>query len=136
MSPIQEVLMPSVMRVQHVSVPMPPGSQEQARQFYGAVLGMREKDPPSSLAAQQLVWFDVGDGGHEVHIFTDEAMTSNSSAQHLCLQVDSLADFRAQLADHEIEIEETTPITNRPRLFVHDPFGNLIEITQVLGEYD
>lgn len=128
--------MPSVMRVQHVSVPMPPGSQEQARRFYGTVLGMREKSPPSSLAAQQLVWFDAGDGGHEVHCFADDQMTSNSAAQHLCLQVDSLPDFRSRLAEHGIDIEETTPITNRPRLFVRDPFGNLIEITQVLGEYD
>lgn len=128
--------MPAVMRVQHVSVPMPPGSQEQARQFYAGVLGMQEKSPPSSLAHQQLVWFNAGDGGHEVHLFADEQMESKSAAQHLCLQVDSLSDYRSRLADHGIAIEETTPINNRPRLFVHDPFGNLIEITEVTGEYD
>jgi catechol 2,3-dioxygenase-like lactoylglutathione lyase family enzyme len=128
--------MPSVMRVQHVSVPMPPGGQEQARRFYGQVFGMREKSPPSSLAAQQLVWFDAGDGGHEVHVFTDEQMGSKSAEQHLCLQVDSLPDFQSRLVEHGVAIEETTPITNRPRLFVRDPFGNLIEITQVLGDYD
>jgi catechol 2,3-dioxygenase-like lactoylglutathione lyase family enzyme len=128
--------MPSVMRVQHVSVPMPPGGQERARQFYGGVLGMREKTPPSSLAQQQLVWFDAGDGGHEVHLFTDEYMESRSAAQHLCLQVDSLSDYRGRLAEQGVAIEEATAIHNRPRLFVHDPFGNLIEMTEVLGEYD
>jgi catechol 2,3-dioxygenase-like lactoylglutathione lyase family enzyme len=128
--------MASVMRVQHVSVPMPPGGQEQAREFYGGILGMREKSPPSSLAQQQLVWFDAGDGGHEVHVFADDEMESKSTAQHLCLQVDSLAEYRNRLTEQGVSIEETTPITNRPRLFVHDPFGNLIEITQVLGDYD
>ena len=128
--------MPSVMRVQHVSVPMPPGSQEQARRFYGGVLGMQEKSPPLSLAQQQLVWFNAGDGGHEVHLFTDGQMESKSVEQHLCLQVDSLAEFRTRLAENGISIKETTAITNRPRLFVRDPFGNLIEITEVLGEYD
>ncbi|CAN5768804.1 hypothetical protein BH20CHL4_BH20CHL4_07520 [soil metagenome] len=128
--------MPSVMRLQHVSVPMPPGSQEQARQFYGEVLGMQEKSPPSSLAQQQLVWFNAGDGGQEVHVFTDDQLESKSVEQHLCLQVDSLSEYRSRLAENGIAIRESTPIAGRPRLFVRDPFENLIEITEVLGEYD
>lgn len=128
--------MPSVMRVQHVSVPMPPDNQERARQFYGGVLGMQEKQPPSSLAQQQLVWFSAGGDGHEVHLFADEQMELKSVAQHLCLQVDSLSDYRVHLVENGVEIEESTPVNNRPRFFVHDPFGNLIEITEVLGEYD
>lgn len=128
--------MASVMRVQHVSVPMPPGSQEQARQFYGGVLGMQEKSPPSSLAQQQLVWFNAGDGGQEVHLFGDDQLLTKSAEQHLCLQVDSLAEFRTWLNENGVAIREATAINNRPRLFIRDPFGNLIEFTEVLGEYD
>ncbi len=128
--------MPSVTRLQHVSVPMPPGGHEQARQFYGSVLGMAEKSPPSSLAQQQLVWFAAGSGGHEVHVFADENVELNSGEQHLCLEVDSLAEFRSRLSGAGVEVQETTPINNRPRCFIRDPFQNLIEITEVLGEYD
>lgn len=128
--------MATIVQLQHVSVPMPPGGQEAARQFYGGILGLQEKAPPSSLAQQQLVWFSAGAGGQEVHVFTDEGMEHNSSAQHLCLQFSSLSDLRARLSEARIAIEETTPIHNRPRCFIHDPFGNLIEVTEVLGEYD
>lgn len=127
--------MAAVLRVQHVSVPMPPAGNDDARQFYGETLGMREITPPSSLDARRLVWFEAGDDGHEVHCFTDERLGPNSPEQHLCLQVDDLDAYRQRLADHGVPIEETMPIHNRPRCFVHDPFGNLIELTQIIGHY-
>jgi catechol 2,3-dioxygenase-like lactoylglutathione lyase family enzyme len=127
--------MPSVHRLQHTSVPMPPGGQPAARAFYGDALGMTEIVPPSTLDRAALVWFAAGDGGHEVHVFTEERLGSNSTAQHLCLQVDDLAAFRSRLTGHAVEIEETTPIHNRPRFFVRDPFGNLVELTEITGDY-
>jgi catechol 2,3-dioxygenase-like lactoylglutathione lyase family enzyme len=128
--------MPAVMRLQHTSVPMPLNGQGAARRFYGETLGMEEIPPPSSLETDRLVWFRAGPDGHEVHVFTDEAMRNNSPAQHLCLQVDDLPAMRQRLSQHGVAIEETEAITNRPRLFVLDPFGNRIELTQITGEYD
>lgn len=126
---------PSVLRIQHVSVPMPPGGEVEARRFYGGALGLDELTPPTALADLALVWFDAGDG-HEVHCFTDERLGASAPAQHLCLEVDGIDAFRARLAERAVAIEETTPVRNRPRFFVRDPFGNLIEITEVRGEYD
>ncbi|MER3438817.1 MAG: glyoxalase [Chloroflexota bacterium] len=128
-------MMPSVLRLQHTSIPMPPGGQEAARRFFGVILGMEELPPPSTLERDRLVWFRAGPGGHEVHCFTDETMQRLSTAQHLCLQVDDLAAFRVRLEAHGVPIEDPVQIPNRPRLFVRDPFGNLIEITQITGEY-
>lgn len=128
--------MTNVLRLQHVSVPMPPGGEEQTRAFYGGVLGLTEKIPPSSLADLGLVWFEASDDGMEVHVFTDKSGIKGSNDQHLCLQVDSLDAFRAQISEAGVAIEETTPIHNRPRFFIRDPFGNQIEITEVLGEYN
>ena len=127
--------MPTVQRLQHTSVPMPPGGQPSARAFYGDALAMTEITPPSTLDRNALVWFAAGETGHEVHLFTEEGFGSNSTAQHLCLQVDDIDAYRARLADHGVEIQETTPIHNRPRFFVRDPFGNLIELTQITGDY-
>jgi catechol 2,3-dioxygenase-like lactoylglutathione lyase family enzyme len=115
---------------------MPPDGHDNARRFYGGVLGMAEVKPPSSLALDRLVWFRAGPDGHEVHVFVDEEMKATSAEQHLCLQVDDIAALRAELAAHGVAIEETTAITNRPRFFVHDPFGNKIELTQITGDYD
>jgi catechol 2,3-dioxygenase-like lactoylglutathione lyase family enzyme len=125
-----------VIRLHHTSVPMPASGHEAARMFYGTVLGMQEIVPPSTLAENSVVWFRAGDGGQEVHVFVDDDGRARSSAQHLCLEVDDIDRLRSHLESNGITIRETTPITNRPRFFVRDPFSNLIELTQITGEYD
>ena len=128
--------MAQVVRIQHTSVPMPPGAARQAREFYANVMAMPEISPPTSLDHQELIWFSAGDGGAEVHVFADESLSAKSAGQHLCLQVDNVAEYRARFSEAGIPIEETTAIPNRPRFFVRDPFGNLIEIAQIDGDYD
>ena len=126
--------MPSVQRVQHASVPMPPDGHDAARRFYGGVLGLEEVPPPASLG-RGVVWFRAGGGGHEVHCFSEERLGPNSPGQHFCLEVDDLAAFRQRLSGQGVGIEEATEIPNRPRCFIHDPFGNRIELTQITGDY-
>ena len=127
--------MAGVLRLQHTSIPMPADGREAAQRFFGEALGMTEVTPPSTLEVDKLVWFKAGEDGHEVHVFTDDDVAHCSSAQHLCLEVDDIQAIRQRLSAHGIEIEETQAIHNRPRFFVHDPFGNLIEITQITGQY-
>jgi catechol 2,3-dioxygenase-like lactoylglutathione lyase family enzyme len=127
--------MPSVKRLQHTSVPMPPDGADRARAFYGGVLGMREIPKPSGLAARNLVWFAANDNGDEVHVFQDEQMDHNSSEQHLCLEVDDLEAFAARLREHGFEVRIPETIHNRPRLFVRDPFANLVELVEIKGQY-
>lgn len=124
----------AVIRLQHASVPMPVGGNDDARAFYNGILGMDEVQPPSSLDADRIVWFKAGDAGHEVHVFTDDGHGPNA-AQHLCLQLDDITAARAHLETLGVPIEETTAIHNRPRFNVRDPFGNLIELTQITGDY-
>ena len=123
-----------VTRLQHTSIPIPPDGAERARDFYGDSLGMPEKTPPSSLS--NVVWFSAGPNGHEVHCFVDFDFVPNANQQHLCLQVNDIDALRAHLTERGVTMEETTPITNRPRFFVRDPFQNLVELTQITGDYD
>jgi catechol 2,3-dioxygenase-like lactoylglutathione lyase family enzyme len=127
--------MPTVQRLQHVSVPMPAGGSAAAREFYGDALGLEEVTVPSALDGRAFVWFRAGPDAHEIHVFTDERFGPNSPAQHLCLQVDDIDAYRQQITARGVPIEETIQIHNRPRFFVRDPFGNLVELTQILGEY-
>jgi catechol 2,3-dioxygenase-like lactoylglutathione lyase family enzyme len=127
--------MAGVLRLQHTSIPMPLDGREKARRFFGEALGMSEVTPPSTLDVDRLVWFKAGDDGHEVHLFVDEEVSRRSSAQHLCLEVDDVREYRERMSQQGVNVEETQPIHNRPRFFVHDPFGNLIEITQITGDY-
>jgi catechol 2,3-dioxygenase-like lactoylglutathione lyase family enzyme len=125
---------PSVKRLQHTSVPMPPGGEDRARAFYGGVLGMREIPKPSTLD-QNLVWFAANEDGDEVHVFQEENLGPNSAAQHLCLEVDDLEAFRGRLAEGGYSPRTPETINNRPRLFVRDPFDNLLELVEIRGQY-
>lgn len=129
--------MASVRRIQHVSVPMPPGGEARARQFYGEALGLEEVKPPVDLSSLRLVWFRIGGegDGDELHCFTETGPHPNTPAQHLCFEVEDLGVMQRRLAKHGITIEPTIEIHNRPRFFVHDPFGNSIELVQILGQY-
>lgn len=129
--------MVTVQRIQHVSVPMPPGSEERARRFYGEALGLPEVTPPADLASLRLVWFRIGGegDGDELHCFTETGPFPNTPAQHLCFEVNDLEATRQRLVDHGVAIEPTIEIHNRPRFFIQDPFGNSIEIVQILGQY-
>lgn len=124
-----------VLRVQHVSVPMPSGGIGAARRFYGEALGLTEVVPPEGLNPPNFCWFRVGPDGQEIHVFTEERLGAGSIAQHLCLQVDDLAALRQRLTLTGMDIEDPTPIHNRPRCFIRDPFGNKIELTEIIGEY-
>ena len=127
--------MPSVKRLQHTSVPMPPGGDDQARAFYGDALGMPEIPKPTGLQHLTVVWFAANDAGDEVHVFQEKNMGPNSAEQHLCLEVDDLEGFRNRLHERGFETRDPEAIGNRPRLFVRDPFGNLIELVQIIGQY-
>jgi catechol 2,3-dioxygenase-like lactoylglutathione lyase family enzyme len=125
--------MPRVQRLQHTSVPMPPGSEEDARRFYGLILNMEEKPVPESLKHLGLVWLKAGDD--EIHVFSEENFGNASVEQHFCLHVDDIDWYRQRLVRYDVPIEETISVPNRPRFFVRDPFGNKIEMTEVRGDY-
>ena len=121
-------------RLQHVSVPAPIGSHQTTRAFYGDVLGLPEKTVPSSLPADRLVWYSVGDD--EIHVFSHDADERHEAA-HICLEVDDIDALLASLESKGHPVERDHPVIhNRPRGFVRDPYGNLIELTEIRGQYD
>ena len=123
------------LRLQHVSLVIPQGGQDRVRAFYGDLLGLEEKQPPKSLAHLQLVWFIAGEGEIELH-FTPEGVPPDGTDQrHICLEVDNLEVYRQRLTEAGIAQDEAVPIPYRPRFFVRDPFGNLLELTTIQGDY-
>lgn len=122
------------MRLQHVSIARPPGSDAVARRFYGEVLGLEEVSPPSALNDLQVIWYRLG-GDTELHLLTEEPTGQDHSGRHFCLAVDDVEALREQLEAAGVAVVGSTRIPGRPRYFCRDPFGNLIEITTVEGDY-
>ena len=124
-----------VRRLQHVSTPYPRGRQDEVRSFYGGVLGLVEKPVPAALADQELVWFEGGPLELELHVLPAPVPADHAAPRHVCHEVDDLGAWRRQLEAAGVETSDDTPIPNRPRFFCRDPFGNLIELTTILGDY-
>ena len=122
------------MRLHHVSIPAQSDEFDAGRRFYGEILGLEEIPAPTSLGQDRVLWFQAGDC--ELHLFTEEPPNATLSGRHFCFVVDDLDNVRAALEEHNIATEETTPIHNRPRFFCQDPFGNQLELTQILGPYE
>ncbi|MBA3331043.1 MAG: VOC family protein [Actinobacteria bacterium] len=124
-----------IRRLQHVSTPYPAGREEEVRSFYGGVLGLREKAVPASLAGRGLVWFEAGEDERELH-FLPGPPPDPAAMRHFCLEVEDVAALRAGLAEAGHELTDDTAIPNRPRVFLRDPFGNLVELTTIEGGYE
>ena len=118
------------LRLQHVAISRPPGSDSAARAFYGSVLGLPEIPPPPNLAALELIRYTLG-AGTELHIMVEEPRGQDHSGRHFCLAVDDLEELRDRLEAAGVTAVSDLPIPRRPRFFIRDPFGNLIEITSI-----
>ncbi len=121
------------MQLQHVSIPRPPGSGAETRAFYGDLLGLEEKQIPSSIKPLDLVWFSL-EGDVELHVFAEEP-TDDPSGRHFCLSVENLEEVREKLINAGYEPWDPTSIPGRPRFFCRDPFDNIIEFTTIEADY-
>lgn len=126
-----------IKRLQHVSIGIEAGREDEARQFYGEALGLKEKRRPSGLKDRSLIWYDIGEDEHEIHLIRTDPSTFGGprAGDHLCIEVDDIDAMRAHVAAHGVPIKETSVIDNRPRFVVDDPFGNSIELVQVTGQF-
>ncbi len=120
-------------RLQHVSIPRPPGSAALARAFYGDLLGLEEKPPPASIQSLGVIWFKVGEDA-ELHLFREEPL-DDASNRHFCLVVDKVDGTRKMLANAGYAPWDVEVIPGRPRFFCRDPFGNIIEFTSIEADY-
>ncbi len=120
-------------RLQHVSIPRPPGSDAKARAFFGDLLGLQEIPAPASLQGMDVIWFKVGEDA-ELHLFREDPL-NDPSIRHFCLVVDDLPGMRRKLSDAGYAPYDVERIPGRPRFFCRDPFDNIIEFTTIAGDY-
>ena len=74
-------------RIDHVQVTIPSDAMEAAREFYGDVLGLAERDQPDSFGESDTAWFRAGDV--EVHLAVEPAR--ERSRRHPAFEVADVA---------------------------------------------
>ncbi len=118
--------------IDHVQVAAPraPQTDEQARAFYGGLLGLHEIEKPDILKPKGGVWFSTGAG--QLHIGIEDPFAPARKA-HPALVVSGLAALRLTLEGAGVPTTEAEPIPGVNRFYAHDPFGNRIELMEREG---
>lgn len=113
--------------IDHVQIAMPRGEEAAARAFYIGVLGLEEVPKPAALAQRGGCRF--ARGAVNLHLGIEDGFRPARKA-HPAFLVEGLADLLARCRAAGAEVIDDDAIEGVERAFVHDPFGNRIELMQ------
>ena len=116
-----------ILAIDHVQLAMPAGREGEARVFYEGLLGLTEVAKPAQLARRGGCWFESGDV--RVHLGV-EADFRPARKAHPAFRVADVAAVVATLAAAGHMATSDEPLEGYDRVFVHDPFGNRIELME------
>ncbi|MGZ3447923.1 MAG: VOC family protein [Actinomycetota bacterium] len=116
-----------VLGLHHVQLAMPPGEEDAAVRFYGAILGLTQVPKPPALEARGGAWFR--DEGIEVHLGVEEPFSPARKA-HPAFLVRNLATLRARIETAGYRVTDDVPLPGFHRCHVRDPFGNRLELLE------
>ncbi len=120
--------MPSLISVHHAQVSIPRGAEDQARDFYAGVLGLRELEKPLALQGRGGFWLGLGE--FQIHFGVEDGVDRSATKAHLAYQVSGLEEWRARLAAAGIVAQDGVPIPGYRRFEFRDPFGNRVEFLE------
>jgi catechol 2,3-dioxygenase-like lactoylglutathione lyase family enzyme len=117
-----------ILGIHHAQITIPKGAEDEAREFYCGVLGLKEIPKPVELAGRGGFWLEVGD--RQVHIGTEDGVDLGQSKAHIAYAVDDLERWRADLVRNDVMIIDGIPIPGLNRFEFRDPFGNRVEFLE------
>ena len=111
--------------IHHVSLNV--SDTARALEFYRDVLGLIPLPRPD--LGFPGAWLDAGNG-HQVHLIEGDVPAAHG--QHVAFEVDDITAAIADLRGKGIAVRDAKPVgdTDLVQTFVHDPDGNLLELTQ------
>lgn len=110
--------------IDHVQIAIPKGGEDEARVFFGALLGLEELPKPPDMAARGGCWFATTD--RQIHLGSEGDFRPAKKA-HVALNTGALDELRVRLEKAGYETYDDSDVDGRKRFFTHDPFGNRIE---------
>src|SRR5215467_9038856 len=137
----------SIVGVHHVQLAMPAGGEDDARCFYSGLLEIPEVQKPAELAKRGGAWFETSAvrvhqaelakrGGAwfetsavRVHLGVETDFRPARKA-HPGLLVENLESLVMRLRDAGYEVIGAEPMPGYNHIYVHDPFGNRLELLE------
>ncbi|HEK18827.1 VOC family protein [Mucilaginibacter sp.] len=115
-------------RLDHLHICVPPEKLEDARAFYSEIIGIELIERPDHLFSSAGYWFNIGNV--QLHIGVEPALPR--SIRHTAFEVEDVDAARQLLQKNNIEIIEEPVIPGRRRFAFIDPFGNRMELLQLI----
>jgi catechol 2,3-dioxygenase-like lactoylglutathione lyase family enzyme len=115
-----------ITRLNHIQICIPIGKENETREFYTKILGLREIPKPAELISSGGLWYRAGD--IQFHIGVEDEI--NNSKRHPAFEVINLENARRHLVKNMITIKDEIQIPGQTRFSFFDPFNNRIELLQ------
>lgn len=111
----------------HVQLACPRGSEEEARRFFGGLLGLEEIEKPAELRARGGCWFRVGT--RQLHLGVEVSFHPPAKAQpaFTTTDIETLLD---RLEAAEVDCFWDTALPEVRRFYANDPWGNRLEFLE------
>lgn len=103
---------------------------ETAKQFYGGILGLKQKPRPNLDSPG--VWYSLGDAELHLIVTTRQLPSANerpNKDSHVALAVEDYELIKKELKDAGVPFGESS--SGAAQVFVRDPDGNLIELQKM-----
>lgn len=114
-------------RADHIHICVSPERLEEAKLFYTNIMGLEQIERPAVFSSAGY-WFRIAD--IELHIGVEDSHPQ--SIRHTAFEVSDVVAARKHLENHGLEIKEEPLIAGRERFAFIDPFGNRMELLQML----
>ena len=112
----------------HLQIEAPPGHEAAARAFYSDFLGLNELEKPAVLQPNGGVWFALPDR-QQLHTGVVQDFSPRRKG-HPCFRCTDLNAVLARAKVFGIKVLEDVQLAPLRRVFLHDPFGNRVEIVE------
>jgi catechol 2,3-dioxygenase-like lactoylglutathione lyase family enzyme len=116
--------------IHHVNVTVPRSFEQEAKHFYGDVMGLQEVPKPEESRGRGGAWYQLG--LLQLHLSIENGLGEECiSKRHVCYTVEDLNDAEQKFRAAGVEIiPDDIPMAGWTRFYVRDPGGNRLEIAQ------
>jgi catechol 2,3-dioxygenase-like lactoylglutathione lyase family enzyme len=116
-----------IVGLDHAFVTIPSGAEDDARRFYGELLGLEEISKPQGLGTPGA-WFRAGGGELHLGAYDDHAATKRPHPGFRVESFTALEELARRVTDAGYEAQWDERIEGRKRFYTRDPFGNRVEL--------